>query len=144
MTFTCAHKGYTAAANHPCSGYLGHGNVYSGVQTSSFIRPYSRTECNGMTFMPGRLRDYDLETFRNRIPMRVLDETRIYTRTQSAILYQFFHFCAGKRIEHGWILTDTDNAMICDQITGPTWRSSAVIAACRDYLKLAEARVVAA
>lgn len=134
MTFTCAHKGFTAAANHPSAGYLGRGNVYSDVQTSTYIRPLSQTECSGMSFIPGRLRDFDLATFQKRIPTPVLDEVRIYTRTKQAILYQFFHFRGRAKIVHGWLLTSNEHELIMQHVTGPTWRSRDVMDACRIYL----------
>lgn len=144
MTFACAHKGFTQAANHPTSGYIGRGNVYSDVQTSSYIRPHCDTDCNGMTFIPGRLQAHDLGTFSARIPAHVLGDVERYTQEHNAILYQFFHYAAGRKTEHGWILTDTDHALVCAYVTGPSWRSRSVIDACRAYLDIAERPAVAA
>ena len=144
MTFSCAHKSFTRASNHPTSGYLGRGNVYSDVQSSTYVRPYSQTNCNGMDFVPGRLRDFDLKPFLRHMPIRLRDEVRIFTQDEPAILYKFFHFRARKRTEHGWLLTTTDHQLIFQNVTGPTWRSQSVIEACRSYLDINEIAAAAA
>jgi hypothetical protein len=64
------------------------GNVCGNCQNSSYIRPFSETECNGFTYPPGHLRDFDLQSFKS-IPAFVLERVLEATKTEQAILYEF-------------------------------------------------------
>lgn len=129
MSFTCASKGFTAAARHPEFGYLGRGNVISNVQRSTFIRARTETTCNGYIFAPGRLRDYDLSVFGSDLPKQVRSRALALTETRPAILYWFFHWQGRVRVAHGWLLTDTDYLELWRCVTGATWKSGDVLAA---------------
>lgn len=136
MTFVCDHLGFTRAANHPTSGYIGRGNVWSDVQTSGYVRAHTQTTCNGMTFPQGHLRNTDLDLFKPNVPRRVLLHVCAYTQRSRAILYHFFHFQGRDKVEHGWIATDDAHRLLGQWITGPTWKSGAVIDACRRHLEI--------
>lgn len=113
------HKGFDSACD-----YLGTGNVISNVQYSAFIRPHGQTECNGHTFAPGVLREFDLKPFRAgyRIPsyiLRILAE-----QTEPVILYVIRH----KKRVHGWFVTRAaDHRLITCLGTGGTRKSAAVL-----------------
>lgn len=67
------------------------GNAVCNTQISSFIRPYSDTECNGFTFKPGELLEADLKPFRKyNIPERILSSLDRTDREDDRILYMFF------------------------------------------------------
>lgn len=143
MDFQCAHKGFSDGANHPTSGYIGRGNVFSDVQTSTYVRAFNQTDCNGMTFPIGQLRNFDLATFRDKIPRDVKNAIYAATTDHDVIVYQFFHFRERRRVEHGWLVTDRENTLIYEAVTGPTWRSHDVIHACKDYLGIVPERIAA-
>ena len=79
------------------------GNVYSGTQTSSFVRPLTETKCNGFDFEPGHLRSFDLGNWPH-MPSYVRDEVLRRTGTESVIVYEFFHYVGRKKTTHGWVL----------------------------------------
>lgn len=136
MSFTCTSKGFTAAARHPEFGYLGRGNVISNVQRSTYIRARSATRCNGYTFEPGRLRDHDLSFFGSHMPPRVRSRILALSEHRDLIAYWFFHWQGRVRVEHGWLLTDTDHLELWRWVTGATWKSSDVLeAVARDITK---------
>ncbi len=67
------------------------GNAVCNTQISSFIRPYSDTECNGFTFKPGELLEADLKPFQKYdIPDRILGRLDGTDRKDDLILYMFF------------------------------------------------------
>ena len=96
---------------------LSTGNVSATCQSSTYVRPYTETECNNMEFPLGKLQKFDLDQFKD-IPSHVRREVEEMTRTVGGILYEIRHW--GKRIPfsdsrqkfiHGYILTsrhDTD------------------------------------
>lgn len=136
MSFTCASKGFTAAARHPEFGYLGRGNVISNVQRSTYIRARSETRCNGYTFAPGRLRDHDLAFFGFHMPTCVRSHIVALTETRDLVAYWFFHWQGRARVEHGWLVTDTAHHELWRLVTGATWKSGDVLeAVARDITK---------
>lgn len=54
-------------AEHP----IGMGNFCTDVQFSNFIRPQGETSCNGFTFPPGQLRNFDLKPFEHHFRFAV-------------------------------------------------------------------------
>lgn len=91
------------------------GNVFSSIQTSSFVRAHDNLHCNGHTFEPGALRAADLKLFNTRFRDIVSGGTlpasiqkAIDDRpSQAFILYKVFHTKnTGMREVHGWVLTD--------------------------------------
>lgn len=91
------------------------GNVFSDVQTSTFIRPRQQLECNGFSNAPGHLQEFDLKTFVNRPNMdRVLRHIRTdpFFETNTAIGYRIFHYAGKQPTLHGFILTDRAHKLI--------------------------------
>lgn len=94
---------------------ISYGNVYANTQTSSYIRPYMETECNGKTFSPGELLKADLRmVFGNNVGgyndlpwgmRRKLEDT---SRAGQLILYKFYVWKRGREYVIGWVLTDCD------------------------------------
>lgn len=84
------------------------GNVYASTQLSSFIRPYSQTECNGFTFPEGQLLTFDLKQYSQLgMPSEIMQELKDVNRIDSVILYMFFVTNKYNRIEpFCWIITD--------------------------------------
>lgn len=122
---------------------LSTGNVVGDVQLSFFVRPKHETECNGFTNPEGHLRDWDLNQFKDlprfpRIRRRVIE----ITDKQYCILYEIRTW--GKRNPdtrrrqktiHGYILTAAkDYKFIEKWVTGPTWKSRAIIEAVIPYI----------
>ena len=89
------------------------GNVYANTQISSFIRPWSQTECNNHTFPEGQLMNYDLQQFdRFNIPTNLLDVIKDKNRKDSVILYMFFTVRQGHVVPFGWVLSERDYSTI--------------------------------
>ena len=111
---------------------LGTGNIYSDGQTGACIRPSTETECNGRTWKPGELRDFDLKPFRTSHKMPGWVEARILkdTEAEPANLSAIFHCKGDKTIVHGYILTKNasgNHKLLWKTTTGPTGKSQAVI-----------------
>jgi hypothetical protein len=87
--------------------YLDTGNVSGDVQFSWYIRPISETSCNGLSFAPGRLFEFDITTFKE-LPSSTRDWIRNLNR--EIILYEFRHFrrAEGKerKFIHGYVVTE--------------------------------------
>jgi len=128
MTFVCAHQGFSDAVNDPDHGLIARGTVMSTTQSSICVRATTETQCNGFTFEPGKLRDFDLAFFGRNLPPQVSRPAQYWSRERGIILYRFFHYRARTRVEHGWVVTSTDHQLIRSFFTGPTWKSMDVIA----------------
>lgn len=134
MTFQCSHRGFAVAVNDPNHGYLGRGIVLSNTQSSKFVRPFAETHCNGFEFAPGRLRDFDLGFFNGAMPPHVAREVRARSETSGLIVYRFFHWHRRTRIEHGWLVTTRDHRFLRSFVTGPTAKSTDVVARTTDAI----------
>lgn len=121
------HATFDKAANHRVHGYVGTGNVESNVQASSFIRPWTETECNGHSFPPGHLHDTDIAQFARLLSSADRAKIDALTRDRPAIAYVFFHYVGRRRVMHGWIVTDAYYRFIAHRVTGPTVKSHAVL-----------------
>lgn len=67
------------------------GNAVCNTQMSTYIRPFSETECNGRVFRPGELMAFDLKPYvRYGIPESILSLLEFKGRKESRILYMFF------------------------------------------------------
>jgi len=128
--FESEHKTFNRQTN-----LIDTGNVYSNTQTSSYVRPYSETECNGFTRPPGHLRDFDLKGF-DHMPHRVKCYILSVTQDRPVIVYKFFHHTNRGRITHGWVITTTapEYRKLMSFVTGPTWKSESVIAEAIKYI----------
>lgn len=110
------------------------GNVIGDGQYSSFIRPRSETECNGFTFPAGACQDFDLQHFKG-LPKSLRDF--IAQQEKSVILYEFFHEKRGKRVSHGYIITQgnyPNYKLVKMCVTGPTHKSFQVLNWVKDYI----------
>lgn len=133
MIFESEHKTFNRQAD-----LISTGNVWGGVQTSGFVRPYNQTECNGFTNPPGKLRDFDLSLWRN-MPSHVRAYVIKQTRDRSVILYEFHHKTrirwGGVRwVTHGWVVTTVDYKLLRSFVTGPTYKSYSVIREAIKYI----------
>ena len=129
MLFESGHKTFDRKVD-----LISTGNVWGSVQTSSFVRPRNKTECNGFTNAPGHLRDFDLKGFSN-MPAHVRQYILSVTETEPVIVYKFFHTynrgyweSMGKTV-HGWVVTSVgpEYRLLRALVTGPTWKSESVI-----------------
>lgn len=122
------------------------GNVSGGGQTSSYIRAFNNTECNGFTRIPGYLQKWDLDGFTN-LPEKVRSYVQSVAHSESVILYEFYHrnpnykegyYRRGrfhsKFITHGYVVTDYRNKLLRTFVTGPTYKSELVIQAVLPYI----------
>lgn len=130
MLFESGHKTFDRQAN-----YVSHGNVYSNVQTSSYVRAYSETECNGFTRPPGHLRDFDLKGFTD-MPGHVRNYILHATQNRMVIVYKFFHVANGRKTVHGWVVTSIhpEYRLLDYFVTGPTYKSYSVILEAIKYI----------
>lgn len=107
------------------SGGFMTGNVFSSVQSSSFIRPYSETRCNDFDFAPGELREADLKYF-SRVAYfqpglkRFLDVVNSPANLNKDLVgYKVVH-TPGRRLNahepdvhlHGWVVTERNGKLI--------------------------------
>lgn len=89
------------------TNYIGTGNVMANTQYSSFIRPWSETECNGFIRPCGELMYYDMKPFSEyRIPIPIRDIIEDKERKESVILYLFFIRRNHQLEPLCWVLTD--------------------------------------
>jgi len=98
---------------------ISYGNVYANTQSSSYIRPYMETECNGREFKPGELMKFDLKCVfgeylkdYNLIPQAIKRVLENKDRKQSVVLYKFFVTVKKERRVIGFVLADYDNNLI--------------------------------
>lgn len=93
------------------------GNVYANTQISSFIRPWSETECNGFTSPCGKLMNFDLRQFSSfRMPYYIREKIEDTERTESVILYLFFIRRDHKIQPLCWVLTDKNKHLITESV----------------------------
>jgi len=84
------------------------GNAVCNTQMSTYIRPFSETECNGLVFRPGELMTFDLKPYwKYSIPNRILETLEDKCRKNSMILYMFFTTPSRKLgiVPFFWVLT---------------------------------------
>lgn len=132
------HKGFDHAAAE--CGVM-RGNVTSGTQCSTYIRPFNQTECNGFTREPGVLQDFDLKPWlaapNLRPPKFIIDFIKREPVDKALILYAFFHYRDGKISVHGYVVT-TDEAdghdLLSTWLTGPTYKSNQIMIECCEAL----------
>ena len=85
------------------------GNVISNTIVSWIVRPYSRRQCNGITFAPGELFRKDIAVFQ-----KLMDPHRLagalFQRQDDSIVYAIFHTSGSggstHRVLHGALITD--------------------------------------
>jgi len=96
------------------------GNVLSDNQLSFFVRPYSRTECNGFTFPEGHLMEVDLKYFNvKKLPSTILSKLTDTNRKDSYILYEFRVFDTNHRSNvWSYVLTDSLHNLIEYRLVG--------------------------
>jgi hypothetical protein len=119
------------------TNFIDVGNVIANTQYSSYIRPFTQTECNGFTWNPGYLRETDLRMFKELgVSERILSQVRTHTRDQEAILYVFFHYSrsARRRILDGVVLTSRDHIHVQTWYTNSDWRAQAAVEEARKYI----------
>lgn len=109
------------------------GNAICNTQVSSFIRPYSQQECNGMMFQQGHLLKTDLEWFTEfTIPQSILDVINDRERKESIILYMFHTTHRQFGIQPFlWVVTDRSHKLIEQRVvsTGRQWIYKRIAAA---------------
>lgn len=89
------------------------GNAYCNTQTSSLIRPFNETECNGHSFSKGHLMNFDLKQFQKfGIPENIREILRNPERGDSVILYMFFVRDKGRVKPFCWVVTDRNYKLI--------------------------------
>jgi hypothetical protein len=101
-----------SAFDSQCS-YLTSGNHWGNCQFSTFVRPVFETECNGHTVPVGELFDFDMKTF-TEIPAHVRAAIRAMNCTVvvSEIRHHIGSHRHGRKIVHGYIVTDTAERLI--------------------------------
>lgn len=138
MTLISAHSTFNKKADLIMTG-----NVYSNVQSSTFVRARQQLQCNGFTNKPGHLQNWDLDTFaKDQSEMTpVLEYIRRdpFFETNEAIAYRFFHVNGKVRHLHGVIITDVQHRVLrvfqrSDLGNRYSYKSSSVLDACRQFV----------
>ena len=93
------------------------GNAVLNTQHSSFIRPWSETECNGHTFPEGALMRSDLSTFRS-VPLSILEIIEDKNRRDGVILYEFWTYDlkTARCKTFCWVVTDRNHKLLQKRI----------------------------
>ncbi len=93
--------------------HLTSGNHWGNCQFSTFVRPFSETECNGRTLPIGELFDFDIKAF-TTMPSDVRAAIRAINRTVvvSEIRHHIGSHRQGRKIVHGYIVTDAAERLI--------------------------------
>ncbi|RLE37801.1 hypothetical protein DRJ17_05770 [Candidatus Woesearchaeota archaeon] len=104
MKFESLHKSFNKQTK--C---ISVGNQIASTVVSSYIRPYSETECNGQKFPEGYLQECDLNWIVKDAPGYVKDYIRENGKNKTFILYLLFHWYKNKKIMHGAIITDEEH-----------------------------------
>jgi hypothetical protein len=101
-----------SAFDSQCS-HLTSGNHWGSCQFSTFVRPVFETECNGRTLPIGELFDFDMKAF-TTMPAHVRAAIRAINRTVvvSEIRHHIGSHRLGRKIVHGYIVTDTAERLI--------------------------------
>lgn len=115
---------------------LGTGNVWGSTQFSSFIRPYTQTECNGYTREPGHLQDFDLNSFKSYLPRWVIERVKDLAKEKSVILYMFFHHTPdrSRKIIDGVVVSDDNYNHISTFYLNPSWKAQQTVEIAREYV----------
>jgi hypothetical protein len=137
MTLASAHSTFNKKAD-----LIMVGNVYSNVQSSTFVRARQQLECNGFINEPGHLQNWDLENFAKQGEMTpVLEYIRCdaFFETHEAIAYRFFHVDGKARHFHGVIITDVQHRVLrvfqrSDLGNRYSYKSNSVIEACLQFV----------
>lgn len=95
---------------------ISYGNCICNTQYSSFIRPFTETECNGFTNEKGHLLRFDLQHFK-RIPDNIMNILKDEKRTESYILHEFFIYKHNVKDIIGYVLTDYNYNFITDYVS---------------------------
>ena len=120
MIFESGHRAFDRQTN-----IITTGNVIADTQYSSYIRPFTETECNGFTNEPGHLQDWDLDGFPS-LPRWIRKKIEGITYDHAAILYEFRHYNGQDKQVDGYVLTSTEDAgckLLAKWATGPTYKS---------------------
>lgn len=99
---------------------ISHGNRLGGGQTSFYIRPYNKTECNGNIRKPDELRTYDLSMF-DDLDRNVLNYVKRITTDNSCILYEFYTYKKDVKNKIGYIVEQNGTFKIFNNNTHNYW-----------------------
>lgn len=122
MLFESGHKTFDRQVD--C---ISTGNVIGHVQLSFYIRAYTETRCNGLTWPPGHLRAFDLGNW-PQLPSHVRDRVIRESEAKDVWLCELRHWTSrDKKIVHGYILTDHSYNLLAKFVAGPTHKSQLVI-----------------
>jgi hypothetical protein len=131
MVFESGHKTFDRQV-----AFVSTGNVISPCQLSTHVRAYAELSCNGMMFEPGRLQAHDLGWFDSTgMPGYMRHWLVRTTAEEGAWVYRFSHYNSqGRRVVHGWVVTDNQHRLLRKFYTGPTYKSWWVIDEAAKYV----------
>lgn len=129
MLFESKHKTFNRQTN-----YISTGNVWSNTQHSGYIRAYNDTiNPVGEKVEKGHLQDFDLDGFSN-LPSNIRSWIKQNVMDNSVILYRFQYYIKSKRIDVGYILTDSNHKYIQTWICKNTQKYWSVIEEAKLYI----------
>jgi len=112
------------------------GNIIANTQNAFYVRGELCVKCWGpKAYQPGELRDFDLGNW-PKMPLSVRRAiVRMTTGRQDSIwASEFFHYNSHRCIIHGYIVTTSDHQLLDTFVTGPTYKSAAVIKGVLPYV----------
>jgi len=90
------------------------------------VRGYNETECNGKVWEKGHLQEYDLNWMVKGLPGFAKNWIRDYAKTESVIAYHFFYRSKDKKIDIGYVVTDTKHNLLKKWYVGSDKAASAL------------------
>lgn len=129
MLFESEHKTF----NKQCD-CISTGNVWGGVQYSSYIRPIKETRCNGMDFEQGHLYKFDIAPFEKLVSRYDLSYATDLLKENGGILYMFSHISGANRIIDGLIATDKQHNHLITVQVAKGYKVSTVLNEAKKYI----------
>ncbi len=110
------------------------GNIVSRTLLGGYVRAFQETECNGYTFPPGHLQDFDIQGFGNNLPCGVREFIHEHGVKEKLMVYVLRHCHKGNKIIDGAIITTTDHKLLRAFYSGRTRKQDSIVSEALKYL----------
>lgn len=110
------------------------GQQIGDVVTSAYVRSYDDTECNGHTFKPGHLQNFDLDFVgAEAMPLDLRNQVSALATKGDLLLYKFFHVVASHTVIDGYVATKNGHCVL-KSVIGKRRTSALVINEAARYI----------
>ena len=117
--FNSLHKGYNSKIQCPSPG-----NTIDDGYLGLFVRAWNELECNGRINEPGKLYNFDMESFRRYgVPHRIEE----LLKQSGGILYCLRTYTGDRLTIYGWVVTDKDHNYLTSIHTGANYKQDSVV-----------------